>query len=103
MNNTIAPIPPTFDPLSSGLPPEFEKPSPPALNKEAMRIADLWGLPDSTPVRTHEAALMLRRSFRTLQNWRYKRVGPPYQLGTPVTYLVGDLRDYVKACTTRPR
>jgi len=63
----------------------------------------LWSLPDSAVVRTAEAALMLTRSVRTLQNWRYRRVGPSYQLGRTVTYKVGDLRDYVDGCTTTAR
>ena len=64
------------------------------------RRAALWSLPDCAVVRTQEAAMMLSKSIRTLQNWRYKRMGPSYQLGRVVTYRVGDLRDYVDGMTT---
>jgi len=64
------------------------------------RIAALWQLPDCAVVRTQEAALILSRSVRTLQNWRYKRVGPAYQLGRIVTYRISDLKAYIEGCTT---
>lgn len=66
---------------------------------ERHRTAALWQLPECAVVRTHEASVMLSRSVRTLQNWRYKRKGPSYQLGRTVTYRIGDLRAYVEGCT----
>lgn len=75
----------------------------PEESTEHSRRLALWSLPDSAVVRTDEAALMLTRSVRTLQNWRYRRVGPSYQLGSKVTYKVGDLRAYVDGCTTTAR
>lgn len=75
----------------------------PEESTEHYRRLALWSLPDSAVVRTTEAALMLTRSVRTLQNWRYRRVGPPYQLGSTVTYKLGDLRAYVDGCTTTAR
>jgi len=67
---------------------------------EHSRIAALWQLPDCAVVRTTEAALILSRSVRTLQNWRYRRVGPAYQLGRIVTYRISDLKAYIEGCTT---
>jgi len=72
----------------------------PEVSKEHSRLATLWALPDCTIIRTQEAALMLTRSVRTLQNWRYKRTGPAYQLGRTVTYRISDLKAYVESCTT---
>jgi hypothetical protein len=48
-----------------------------------------------------EAAEYLRVSARTLQGWRYKRIGPAYaKLGdgpfAHVVYAVGDLDDFVR-------
>lgn len=80
---------------------QAQAPSPaPLADSLLARRAQLWSLPDCAVVRTQEAAMMLSKSIRTLQNWRHRRTGPAYQLGKIVTYRVGDLRDYVDGMTT---
>jgi len=44
-----------------------------------------------------EAALFLRRSPRTLERWRAVGQGPPYVKEGGITYLMVDLRAYLRA------
>ncbi len=39
----------------------------------------------------HAAAYKLRRTVKTLANWRSLRYGPPYRRRGPVVYLLPDL------------
>jgi predicted DNA-binding transcriptional regulator AlpA len=45
----------------------------------------------------HEAAALLGVSVRTLQNWRLRGGGPPYQkLGSAVRYSLVKLRQWIE-------
>ena len=49
----------------------------------------------------HEAAVLLGVSVRTLQNWRLRGGGPPYQkLGSAVRYSTFKLRAWIE-CRSR--
>ena len=53
-----------------------------------------------------EAAELIGFSERTLQSWRYAKIGPPVVVvGRSVRYRRGTLLDWVKenTCNTRPR
>jgi hypothetical protein len=52
---------------------------------------------------TDEAAVILRRQTKTLEQWRWKRIGPPFIRQGPrsVMYRRGDLVDWMKAQTVR--
>jgi excisionase family DNA binding protein len=49
----------------------------------------------------HEAAALLGVSVRTLQNWRLRGGGPPYQkLGSAVRYSTAKLHEWIE-CRSR--
>lgn len=52
---------------------------------------------------TREAAARLRRSPRTLEDWRADRKGPPYIDGVPVLYREEDLDAWEQAQLVVPR
>lgn len=49
------------------------------------------------PLNEKEAAKVLGLAKRTLQNWRFRRMGPAYlKIGGRVAYLAEDLDEYRK-------
>jgi hypothetical protein len=52
---------------------------------------------------TDEAAVLLRRTTKTLEQWRWQQKGPPYvrQSGRAIVYRRGDLMDWSRAKTVR--
>ena len=63
--------------------------------EELQRINLFWRMEDCFQVSTNTAALMLKKSPATLKKWRTQGIGPRYTRGSPVTYSIGDLKQYL--------
>jgi len=55
------------------------------------------------PIDEKAAARELGLAVKTLQNLRWRRMGPPYlKIGKRVAYLPSDLRVYLESCRIVP-
>ena len=68
---------------------------PPAPAQPDQRPRTLMDTPDGALLTTEEVAEMLRTPPRTVTDWRYRGVGPPYtKPGKRVLYTCGEVRQW---------